>query len=128
MNCRHAGDRAGQRGGTADTLLSLSAAGSAQPEAISRLNWSDPRRDVANNGTQYSVTRSLDGSQAAAHAAQTPVYPLLSQTVIAPFPPDFFGSPTAELELPIALPDVRVASAELFVTNQQGNSPTRTSV
>ena len=79
---------------------------------------------VQNNGTQYSVTRAIDGSQAAAHAAQTPVYHLLSKTVIAPFPPEFFGSPySGSWSYPIALPDVRVASAELFVTNQQGNSP-----
>ena len=44
--------------------------------------------------------------------------------MIAPFPPEFFGSPySGSWSYPIALPDVRVASAELFVTNQQGNSP-----
>ena len=113
--------------GTADTLLSLSAAGSAQPGSYIQIELEVIRVEtVANNGTEYTVTRALDGSQAAAHAAQTPVYPLLSQTVIAPFPPDFFGSPySGSWSFPIALPDVRVASAELFVTNQQGNSPTR---
>jgi hypothetical protein len=55
-----------------------------------------------------------------------PVYDLLSTTLIAPFPPEFFGSPySGSWSYPIALPDVRVASAELFVTNQQGNSPVR---
>jgi hypothetical protein len=53
-----------------------------------------------------------------------PVYHLQSTTVIAPFPPEFFGSPySGSWSYPIVLPDVRVASAELFVTNQQGNSP-----
>ena len=113
--------------GTGDTVLSLSAAGSAQPGTYIQIELEVIRVEtVQNNGTQYSVTRAMDGSQAAAHAAQTPVYPLLSQTVIAPFPPDFFGSPySGSWSFPIALPDVRVASAELFVTNQQGNSPTR---
>src|SRR4029077_13925124 len=64
------------------------------------------------------------GSQAAAHAAQTAVYQLASKTVVAPFPPDFFGSPyCGSWSYTVAPPDVRVASAELFVTNQQGNSP-----
>ncbi len=60
------------------------------------------------------------------HTPHTPVYHLLSQTAIAPFPPEFFGSPySGSWSYPIALPDVRVASAELFVTNQKGNSPTK---
>jgi hypothetical protein len=81
---------------------------------------------VGNNGAQYTVTRAVGGSQAAAHAAQTPVYRLLSKTVIAPFPPDFFGSPySGSWSYPITLPDVRVASAELFVTNPKGNSPAK---
>ena len=113
--------------GTGDTLLSLSAAGSAQPGSYIQIELEVIRVEaVENNGTEYSVTRAMDGSQAAAHAAQTPVYPLLSKTVIAPFPPEFFGSPySGSWSYPIALPDVRVASAELFVTNQQGNSPTQ---
>ncbi len=113
--------------GTGDTLLSLSAAGSAQPGSYIQIELEVIRVEaVENNGTEYTVTRAMDGSQAAAHAAQTPVYPLLSETVIAPFPPEFFGSPySGSWSYPIALPDVRVASAELFVTNQQGNSPTQ---
>ncbi|MGA2770372.1 MAG: phage tail protein [Bryobacteraceae bacterium] len=111
--------------GTDDVLLSLSSAGSAQPGSFIQIELEVIRVEaVENNGTQYSVTRAIHGSQAAAHAAQTPVYPLLSKTVIAPFPPDFFGSPySGSWSYPITLPDVRVASAELFVTNQKGNSP-----
>jgi hypothetical protein len=79
---------------------------------------------VANNGTHYSVTRGVDGSTAAAHAAGTAVYQLTSQTTIVPFPPGFFGSPySGSWNYPILLPDVRVGSAELFVTNALGNSP-----
>jgi Flp pilus assembly protein TadG len=40
-----------------------------------------------------------------------------------PFPDGFFGSPySGSWSYPISLPDVRVGSAELFVTNQLGNS------
>jgi hypothetical protein len=111
--------------GTGDTLLSLSAAGPAEPGTYIQIELEVMRVDaVGNNGTQYSVTRAMDGSQAAPHVAPTPVYHLLSTTVIAPFPPEFFGSPySGSWSYPIVLPDVRVASAELFVTNQQGNSP-----
>ncbi len=60
------------------------------------------------------------------HAAQALVYPLLNKSVIASFPPGFFGSPySGSWSYPISLPNVRVASAELFVTNRLGNSPTR---
>ena len=48
---------------------------------------------VENGGTRYQVTRGMHSSPAAAHAAQAAVYPLQSKTVIAAFPPDFFGSP-----------------------------------
>jgi hypothetical protein len=42
-----------------------------------------------------------------------------------PFPLDFFGSPLSGMwSYPVLLPNVRVASAELFVTNSRGNSPT----
>jgi hypothetical protein len=55
----------------------------------------------------------------------TPVYHLAAKTVIAPFPEGFFGSPyCGSWNYPILLPDVRVASGQLFVTNSRGNSPT----
>jgi hypothetical protein len=80
---------------------------------------------IGNNGTQYNVTRGVDGSAAAAHPAGTTVYQLTSQVTIVPFPPGFFGSPySGSWSYPIALPDVRIGSAELFVTNELGNSPT----
>jgi hypothetical protein len=53
------------------------------------------------------------------------VYPLLTKIAIASFARDFFGSPASGgWSLPVLAPDVRVASAELFVTNSKGNSPT----
>jgi hypothetical protein len=113
--------------GTGDTLLSLSSAGSAQAGSFLQIELEVIRVEaVQNNGTQYSVTRAMHGSEAAAHAAQAVVYHLLNKTVIAPFPPDFFGTPySGSWSYPILLPDARVASAGLFVTNQKGNSPGR---
>jgi Putative phage tail protein len=110
-----------------DLLLPLSAAGSALAGGFIQIEAEVIRvEEVQNNGTQYRVTRAMDGSQAAAHAAQATVYQLAGKTVVAPFPPDFFGSPySGNWSYSVGLPDVRVASAELFLTNQQGNSPVR---
>ena len=54
------------------------------------------------------------------------MYALKVKTAIAAFPLDFFGSPySGSWSQAVTLPDVRVASAELFVTNARGNSPVR---
>jgi len=108
-----------------DVTLTLSAAGTAQVGGFLQIEMEVLQvTAVQNNGTVYSVTRGIDGTTAAAHAAATPVYTLANATVIAPFPPDFFGSPySGSWTFPIPLPDVRVASAELVVTNDIGNSP-----
>ena len=107
-----------------DTTLTLTAAGSAQAGGILQLEMEVVQvTAVQNNGTQYTVTRAMHGTTAAAHAAQTPVYTLANFTAIAPFPAGFFGSPySGSWTFPVALPDVRIASAELFVTNDFGNS------
>jgi hypothetical protein len=61
-----------------------------------------------------------------AHSAQAPVFQLAVKTVIAPFPLGFFGSPySGSWSDSISLADARVASAELYVTNEIGNSPVR---
>jgi hypothetical protein len=107
--------------------LDLSASGTAVAGTFVQVEGEVMRvEEVQNNGARYRVTRGMHGSLAAAHAAQALVYPLLSKTVIAPFPPGFFGSPySGSWSYPVTLPNVRVASAELFVTNRQGNSPTK---
>src|SRR5260370_24359783 len=68
----------------------------------------------------------MHSSPAAAHGAQAAIYTLQNKTVIAAFPPNFFGSPySGSWSQAVTLRDVRVASAELFVTNARGNSPVR---
>jgi hypothetical protein len=108
-----------------DQTLTLNAAGPANVGSILALDAEILSVSaVTGNGTQYSLVRGVDGSIAAAHAAAAPVYQLTSQTTIVPFPRGFFGSPySGSWNYPIALPDVRVGSAELFVTNEIGNSP-----
>jgi hypothetical protein len=108
-----------------DSTLTLNTAGSAVAGNILQIEGELLEvTAVANGGTQYTVTRAIHGTTAAAHAAQLPVFQLLSKTVVITLPEDFFGSPYAGgWDYAIPLPDVRVASAELFVTNQIGNGP-----
>src|SRR4051794_13252292 len=81
---------------------------------------------VESGGTVWQVTRGMHLSTPNGHAGQSLIYPLLSKSVIAAFPPGFFGSPySGSWSYPITLPHVRVASAELFVTNRLGSSPIR---
>jgi hypothetical protein len=108
-----------------DQTLTLNVAGSGQVGSILQIDGEILSVSaVTNNGTQYSVTRGVNGSSAASHAATAPVYHLANQTTTVPFPAGFFGSPySGTWSYPVALPDVRVGSAELFVTNEMGNSP-----
>jgi hypothetical protein len=74
--------------------------------------------------TAEGVERGAYSSAIATHAIGAPVYQLSRRTYIVPFAPEFFGSPASgSYNYPIHLPDVRIAAAELFVTNSHGNSP-----
>jgi hypothetical protein len=110
-----------------DNSLELSAAGNAVPGTFVQIDAEVIRVEgVENNGMRYRVTRAMHSSPAAPHSALAPIYSLQRKTVIAAFPLNFFGSPySGSWSQEVALPDVRVASAELFVTNRHGNSPVR---
>jgi hypothetical protein len=108
-----------------DTTLELAGPGTAQAGDVIQIE-----REVmvvtgtANEGAQYIVERGAYQSGAAAHAAQSPVYALGRRTYIVPFAREFFGSPAGgSYNFPIHLPDVRIAAADFFVTNDVGNSP-----
>ena len=110
----------------ADTVLSLSQAGTAKAGSFVQIEAELIRVDaVQNGGLQYQVTRGMHRSTPAGHAARVPVYHLSGKVAVVPFPLDFFGSPLSGVwSYPVLLPNTRVASAELFVTNSRGNSPT----
>jgi hypothetical protein len=112
--------------GVGDTTLTLNAAGPAQAGSILQIEREVLEvTAVSNGGIQYTVQRGVQGSQTSAHAAQAAVFHLASLTTTAAFPPGFFGSPySGTWSFPVSLPDARVSSAQLFVTNQKGNSPT----
>src|SRR5579871_1166565 len=112
--------------GATDTVLSLNSAGPAEAGNFVQVDAEVMRVDaVQTNGPAYQVTRAMHGTTASPHTAQSAIYGLQNTTMIAPFSAEFFGSPySGSWTYPISLPDVRVASAELFVTNLFGNSPT----
>jgi hypothetical protein len=109
----------------ADTAITLLMGGPVQVGAMIQIEAEVLQvTAIANDATKYTVSRGMHETHPASHDAATPVYPLTPKTVIAPFPDRFFGSSySGTWSFPIVIPDVRIASAELFVTNQKGNSP-----
>ena len=78
---------------------------------------------ISAGGTVLSVTRSLFGTSALAMVAGTTVVPIRASTVTVPFPRHFFGTPASgNWSYLIPLENARVAAANFFVTNSQGNS------
>jgi hypothetical protein len=75
------------------------------------------------SSTTVPVTRASHGTAAAIHSIAAGVYRLAKKILILPFALDFFGSPASgSYAFPITIPDVRIAAAELFMTNSRGNS------
>ncbi len=108
-----------------DTVLNLTQAGTAEPGWFVQIE-AEVMQVVAveNGGLQYQVIRAMHGTTAAPHAVQVALYQLAATVVVVPFPLSFFGSPlSGNWSYPISLPNSKVASAELFVTNSRGNSP-----
>ena len=80
--------------------------------------------EVAAGGTTLLVTRGSHGSPATAHLLGETVFPLQDRTEIVPYSRDFFGSPASgSYNYTINLSHARVVAADLFVTNQRGDSP-----
>ncbi len=71
-----------------------------------------------------AVTRAVHGTTAAAYLITVPAYPLTDKVVIVPFIREFFGSPASgDWNYSVELPGVRLASAELYMTNSLGDGP-----
>jgi hypothetical protein len=110
--------------GDSDVTLTLGTAVSAQAGDIVQVDTEVmPVQDAVVAATSLPVVRGSHGSTAVAHDISTAVYFLTKKTFIMPFARDFFGSPASgRYAYPVAIPDVRIAAAELFVTNSRGNS------
>ena len=110
--------------GTADTSFVVATAMSASAGDLVQIDAEVMvvQQDVTN-GTTVSVSRASHGTTAATHALQAGVYVLATKIFIMPFAQDFFGSPASgSYAFPITIPDVRIAAAELFMSNSRGNS------
>ncbi|MDQ6666562.1 MAG: hypothetical protein M3Z23_19455, partial [Acidobacteriota bacterium] len=108
-----------------DSVVNLSIPGTAPQNSLIQIDSEIMLvEDVLNAGSQYQVTRAAQGTNAAGHAAGAVVYGLNSKVAIVPFIRNFFGSPSSGSWIyPFSIPNVRIVSAELFVSNSQGNSP-----
>jgi hypothetical protein len=77
--------------------------------------------EVLDQGLRCRVERGASGSLTAAHTVGAKVYRLEKRVFIAPFPRQFFGSPTSgSYSFSTALSSVRIAAAELTMTNSRG--------
>ena len=110
--------------GTTDTSFTVATAVSASIGDLVQIDGEIMviQQSVANN-TTVPVTRGSHATAAAAHAIQAGVYLLEKKIFILAFAQDFFGSPASgSYAFPITIPDVRIAAADLFMTNSRGNS------
>jgi hypothetical protein len=73
------------------------------------------------NGT-VAISRGMHGTQAASHSAGALVYSLTDKVAIVPFTQRFFGSAASgDWKYDLDLPNVRLASVELYMTNLLGD-------
>ncbi|MGA2185061.1 MAG: phage tail protein [Bryobacteraceae bacterium] len=76
-----------------------------------------------SDGT-LKIDRGVLSSTPGAHTGGAAIYTLTRRTYVMPFPQRFFGSPAGgTYAYGIDLPDMRIAAAELFMTNKVGDGP-----
>ena len=107
-------------------MITLNSAPGIEPGSL--LQVDDEVMEVDSvSGTSVTVLRGSHGTAVSAHADGERVYTLDSVTHVVPFARDFFGSPASgSFSYPVFLPGVRIAAAEMSVTNSRGNSETAT--
>ena len=77
---------------------------------------------ATNTDGSSAVTRGAQNTTAAAHAVPVLGYILSQTAIIYPFIKNFFGSPVSgDWQNNVALPNVRLASVELYMTNALGD-------
>lgn len=107
------------------TALTLSDTAQLSPGMLVQIEREIVEVDEVGGGLM-TVIRGSHGTSSANHGAGVPVYALEHRTWILPFVKDFFGSAASgSFMYPIHLPDVRIAAADLRVTNGRGNGETR---
>jgi hypothetical protein len=113
---------------SSSTVLNLNVPASPSTPFVGQLIQIDQEVMSISTGTTantYNVIRGAANSAAAVHDAGSLVLQLDSNFIIMPFAPGFFENRASLNYLnTVSIPDVRVAAAELFVTNSFGNSQT----
>lgn len=109
---------------TAQTTLTLNTAGGAVAGDLIQVEFEIMKvTAVGIGGLEYTVQRAYHGSIASVHPAGAKVYRLKDRTVVVPFERKFFATAAAgNWSHSEWLPDIRLASAEFFVTNAFGPS------
>lgn len=111
--------------GPGDTVVTVNAAGPGAVGTLLQIG-SELLEITGVSGTAYQVARGKFGTAALSHAASAPVMHLTRRVEIVAFPNEFFGSPASgSYAYSVDLPSVRIAAAELFVSNSRGISLTR---
>ncbi len=107
-----------------DQSLTLNTAVSAQAGDIFQVESELMTvQQAVNSGTSVNVSRGAYGTSVATHGIGVGVYALARKTFVMPFPLQFFGtSSSGSYSYRVLFPDVRIAGADFFVTNSQGNS------
>jgi hypothetical protein len=105
---------------TTDQTILFAAA--VAPGALLQIDREVLLAASTDSGGNTSVRRGIQGTTAAAHLAGALAYPLEEKIVIVPFVKGYFGTPAGgDWKYTLELPDVRVSSVELFMTNALGN-------
>ncbi|MEO8131901.1 MAG: hypothetical protein ABI822_32705, partial [Bryobacteraceae bacterium] len=79
---------------------------------------------LESSGLSCVVTRGSYDTTAVPHSTGDLVYTLQKKVFVMPFVHNFFGTEASgSYSNPIPLQDVRIAAAEMYVTNSRGNSP-----
>ena len=72
--------------------------------------------------TSTGVDRGVHGTSAASHPVTSPVFLLSEKVAIVPFIRNFFGTPASgDWKSTVELPNIRLASVQLFMTNALGD-------
>lgn len=110
-----------------DTVVALTLPGSAQVGQYVQIEGEIMLVNaVGSGGSQYEVSRAQHGTAATGHATGNKVYHLSRKVFVMSFPRGFFGSPASgAFSYAVYLPMVRLAFVEMYVTNQNGTSSTR---
>jgi hypothetical protein len=102
-----------------DNAIQLS--GSVQPTTYLQIGREVLRAAATDTTGNITVERGLHLTEGAAYSAGEPVYLLKEKIAIVPFIRNFFGAgASGDWKSSLALPYVRIASAELYVTNALG--------